>query len=56
MNNCMIAIPCMNFKIKEGIKEGNSLLDKRGHLDMITTIWTAWRDWIEGNHERRVEA
>jgi hypothetical protein len=48
MNGCMIAIQCMNFRIKEG----NSLLDKRYHLDMITAIWTAWRDRVEGNHER----
>jgi hypothetical protein len=31
MNGCIIAIPCINFKIKEG----NSLLDKRYRLDMI---------------------
>lgn len=37
MNGLMIAIQCINFKIKEG----NSLLDKKYRLDMIILRWKA---------------
>jgi len=47
-----IAIQRMNIKIKER----NSLLDKRDHLDMIIIIWTAWRNRVAGNDERRLKA
>jgi len=48
----MIAIQSINFKIKEW----NSLLDKRYHLDMIETVWKAWRDCAESNYDELVKS